>query len=77
MVLRSGQFRNVAGESHWDLLVGWVWGVRESEEPKMTPGFRVSDRKSEVSMHRDGTAVGAAGLETAGHRCRQEFRLGC
>lgn len=69
MVLSSGPFRNVAGESHWHLLVGWVWGVRESEESKMTPGFRVSDRKGEVSIHRDGTAVGAAGLGMAGHRC--------
>ena len=39
------------GRTQWGLIVSWMWGVKESVESKLTPGFGLSEE--EVSIKQD------------------------
>lgn len=66
VVAGSGQFWNVEGRAIVMCRGDWVWSMRDGEGSRSSPGFILSDEKGGVPIHRDGTAVGGAGLGTAG-----------
>ena len=39
------------GRTQWGLIVSWMWGIKESVESKLTPGFGLSEE--EVSINQD------------------------